>query len=74
MVSAADEKFNETVSKGKVQKVYEDGRREILYHNGSIRKVIYPNNTSRTYFANGDIQDEMPDGTINYFFSKTQTK
>ena len=70
-VSEEEERFSETVSKGKIVKVYEDGRREILYHNGSIRKVIYPNNTSRTYFANGDIQDEMPDGSVSYFFHKT---
>jgi septal ring factor EnvC (AmiA/AmiB activator) len=52
---SSTEKFNETISKGKVQKVFEDGRKEILYRNGSIRKIIYPNNTSRIYFANGDI-------------------
>ena len=59
---------------GKIQKVYEDGRKEILYHNGSIKKVLYPNSSSRTYFANGDIQDDLPDGTVNYYFSETKTK
>jgi hypothetical protein len=54
--------------------VFEDGRKEILYRNGSIRKMIYPNGTSRTYFANGDIQDDLTMGRVNYYFAKTQTK
>mmetsp|Transcript_10069 Transcript_10069/g.15044 ORF Transcript_10069/g.15044 Transcript_10069/m.15044 type:complete len:450 (+) Transcript_10069:40-1389(+) len=57
---------------GKVQKLYEDGRKEVVFKNG-IRREVYPNGYSVVYFSNNDIKQIFPDGKTIYYFSASQT-
>ncbi|CAG9332024.1 unnamed protein product [Blepharisma stoltei] len=57
---------------GKIQRVYSDGKKEILFTNG-VRREIFPNGYSVVYYSNNDIKQNFPDGKIIYFYSEAQT-
>lgn len=57
---------------GKIQKLYEDGRKEIIFNNG-VRREIYPDGYTVVYFSNNDIKQSFPDGKVVYYFASAKT-
>lgn len=57
---------------GKIQKLYEDGHKEVIFPNG-VRKEVYPNGYIVVVFGNGDIKQDFPDGKVIYTFQSSKT-
>lgn len=57
---------------GKIQKLYEDGRKEIIFNNG-VRREVYPDGYTVVYFTNNDIKQTFPDGKVVYYFASAKT-
>ena len=60
---------------GKLMRVFESGRREVLFPNG-VRREVWPDGYSVIQFANGDIKQAFPSGLrqrIVYYFSDART-
>lgn len=57
---------------GKIQKIYEDGRKEIIFNNG-VRREVYPDGYTVVYFTNNDIKQTFPDGKVVYYFASART-
>jgi centromere protein J len=50
-----------TSQDGKVHKLYQDGRKEVIFHNG-VRREQWPDGYSVVFFTNGDIKQTFPPG------------
>ena len=48
----------------KVEKIYPDGNREVLFQNGTRKQVSASNNCSVVQFFNGDVKQINEDGRI----------
>ena len=57
---------------GKIQKLYEDGHKEVIFPNG-VRKEVYPNGYVEVVFGNGDVKQDFPDGKVIYTFQSSRT-
>lgn len=64
---------NQTVSPdGKIQRIYQDGKKEVIFHNG-VKREIFPDGYTIVHFTNSDIKQTLPDSTIVYYFADAQT-
>jgi centromere protein J len=57
---------------GKIQRIYTDGKKEIVFPNG-VRKEVMPDGATSVYFTNKDVKHTFPDGKVVYHFSEAQT-
>ncbi|OMJ69429.1 hypothetical protein SteCoe_32861 [Stentor coeruleus] len=64
--------FQEIIEENKVQKIFEDGRREISFSNG-VKKEIFPDGFIIVHFNNKDKKETYPDGKIIYHFFENKT-
>jgi centromere protein J len=63
-----------TVLKPKNQeKVYSDGRKEIWYPNGNLKKISADGSLIKMIYYNGDVKETLSDGTVKYFYAETKT-
>uniref|UniRef100_A0A1B6EN06 Centromere protein J C-terminal domain-containing protein n=1 Tax=Cuerna arida TaxID=1464854 RepID=A0A1B6EN06_9HEMI len=63
----------ETINQdGSVQKVYPDGRKEMLFKNGNIKKTDPLTGNEKTIYFNGDVEEVLRDGTVKYYFSESR--
>jgi centromere protein J len=64
---------NQTVSPdGKIQRIYADQKKEVIFHNG-VKREIFPDGYTIVHFTNNDIKQTLPDQTIIYYFADAQT-
>ncbi|OMJ83580.1 hypothetical protein SteCoe_15491 [Stentor coeruleus] len=64
--------FQEIIEENKVQKIFEDGKREISFSNG-VKKEIFPDGFIVVHFNNKDKKETYPDGKIIYYFFENKT-
>ncbi|KAM3144970.1 hypothetical protein pb186bvf_002975 [Paramecium bursaria] len=57
---------------GKVQRVYANGKKEVIFHNG-VKREVFPDGYTIVHFTNNDIKQTLPNGTIIYYFADAQT-
>jgi centromere protein J len=57
---------------GKIQRIYENGKKEVVFTNG-VKREVWPDGYSIVYFNNNDIKQTYPDGKIAYYFSEAKT-
>ncbi|XP_046662432.1 centromere protein J isoform X1 [Homalodisca vitripennis] len=63
----------ETINQdGSVQKVYPDGRKEMVFKNGNIKKTDPLTGNEKTIYFNGDVEEVLRDGTVKYYFSESR--
>lgn len=63
-----------TVSKPPNQeKVYSDGRKEMWYPNGNLKKISADGSLTKMIYYNGDVKETLSDGTVKYFYAETKT-
>jgi hypothetical protein len=55
------------------EKVYSDGRKEILYPNGNLKKISADGSLTKMIYYNGDVKETLSDGTVKYFYAETKT-
>nr|XP_048297960.1 centromere protein J isoform X2 [Myodes glareolus] len=58
---------------GKVEKVYKNGCRVILFPNGTRKEVSADGKSITVTFFNGDVKQVMPDERVVYFYAAAQT-
>lgn len=58
---------------GKVEKVYKNGCRVILFPNGTRKEVSADRKTVTVTFFNGDVKQVMPDERVIYYYAAAQT-
>ncbi|KAL0615345.1 Centromere protein J [Plecturocebus cupreus] len=58
---------------GKVEKVYRNGCRVILFPNGTRKEVSADGKTITVTFFNGDVKQVMPDQRVIYYYAAAQT-
>ncbi|KAL4838373.1 hypothetical protein H8958_011471 [Nasalis larvatus] len=58
---------------GKVEKVYKNGCRVILFPNGTRKEVSADGKTFTVTFFNGDVKQVMPDQRVIYYYAAAQT-
>ncbi|KAM4860184.1 centrosomal P4.1-associated protein [Thomomys bottae] len=58
---------------GKVEKVYKNGCRVILFPNGTRKEVSADGKSITVTFFNGDVKQVMPDDRVVYFYAAAQT-
>uniref|UniRef100_H0XC11 Centrosomal P4.1-associated protein n=1 Tax=Otolemur garnettii TaxID=30611 RepID=H0XC11_OTOGA len=58
---------------GKVEKVYKNGCRVILFPNGTRKEVSADGKTVTVTFFNGDVKQVMPDERVIYYYAAAQT-
>ncbi|XP_036893031.1 centromere protein J isoform X2 [Sturnira hondurensis] len=58
---------------GKIEKVYEDGRRVVLFPNGTQKEVSADGKNITVTFFNGDVKQVMPDERVIYYYAAAQT-
>ncbi|KAF6117918.1 centromere protein J [Phyllostomus discolor] len=58
---------------GKIEKVYEDGRRVVLFPNGTQKEVSADGKSITVTFFNGDVKQVMPDERVIYYYASAQT-
>lgn len=57
---------------GKIQRVYENGKKEVIFNNG-VKREVFPDGYTMVYFANDDIKQTCPDQKVTYFFAENKT-
>lgn len=62
----------ETQGGKKVEHVLEDGRRVVVYGNGT-RKEVFPEGDSVIHFVNGDNKQILSDGRVVYYYAEART-
>jgi len=73
-----DSKANTTVKNevrghdGKLQRVYENNKKEVIFTN-KVRRETFPDGYTIVYFNNNDIKQTYPDQRIVYFFNEAET-
>jgi hypothetical protein len=55
------------------EKVYLDGRKEIWYPNGNLKKISADGSLTKMIYYNGDVKETLSDGTVKYFYAETKT-
>jgi hypothetical protein len=55
------------------EKVYPDGRKEIWYPNGNLKKISADGSFTKMIYYNGDVKETLSDGTVKYFYAQTKT-
>ncbi|XP_040596609.1 centromere protein J [Mesocricetus auratus] len=58
---------------GKVEKVYKNGSRVILFPNGTRKEVSADGKSITVTFFNGDVKQVMPDERVVYYYAAAQT-
>ncbi|XP_036055490.1 centromere protein J [Onychomys torridus] len=58
---------------GKVEKVYKNGCRVILFPNGTRKEVSAGGKSITVTFFNGDVKQVMPDERVVYYYAAAQT-
>ena len=61
-----------TGADGKVQRMFLNGKKEVLFAN-KVRRETHQDGYTIVYFNNGDIKQTYPDQRIVYHFSEAQT-
>lgn len=63
-----------TNSDGNREKVYCDGRKEIWYTNGSVKKISSDGKTMKTIFYNGDVEEtNVDENVVKYYHAASST-
>ncbi|KAK9865278.1 hypothetical protein WJX84_010842 [Apatococcus fuscideae] len=57
---------------GKLEQVFDDGRRVVTFPNGTRRHFL-PDGRTQLQFSNGDCKCQHVDGTVEYFYAEVQT-
>ena len=57
---------------GKIQRVYENGKREVIFNNG-VKREVFPDNYTIVYFNNNDIKQTYADQRVVYYFAEART-
>jgi hypothetical protein len=55
------------------EKVYPDGRKEIWYPNGNLKKISADGSLTKMIYYNGDVKETLSNGTVKYFYAETKT-
>ncbi|XP_050999138.1 centromere protein J [Acomys russatus] len=58
---------------GKVEKVYKNGSRVVLFPNGTRKEVSADGKSITVTFFNGDVKQVMPDERVVYYYAAAQT-
>jgi centromere protein J len=45
---------------GKIQRLYENGKKEVIFNNG-VKREVFPDGYTIVYFNNNDIKQTYPD-------------
>uniref|UniRef100_A0A7S4CXA1 Centromere protein J C-terminal domain-containing protein n=1 Tax=Eutreptiella gymnastica TaxID=73025 RepID=A0A7S4CXA1_9EUGL len=61
-----------TYPDNKLQRIYSSGKREIVYTNGTVKKLL-PTGHVVLHFSNGDIKKTFPSTKIIYYYALAQT-
>jgi len=54
------------------EKVFPDGRKEIWYPNGNLKKISADGSLTKMIYYNGDVKETLSDGTVKYFYAETK--
>ncbi|XP_067000447.2 centromere protein J isoform X2 [Anabrus simplex] len=67
--------FIETVkADGTREKAFEDGRQEIWFPNGNVKKISADNTMTKVIYFNGDVKETCSvDGKEKYYYAETKT-
>ena len=57
---------------GKIQNIYDNNIQEVIFPNGAKRET-FPNGYSIVHFANSDIKQILPDGSVVYYYKEHDT-
>ena len=57
---------------GKIQRVYENGKKEVIFNNG-VKREVFPDSYTIVYFNNNDIKQTYPDQKVVYYFAEAKT-
>lgn len=68
----ATAKTENTGADGKVQRMYLNGKKEVIFANG-VRRETFLDGYTIVYFKNGDIKQTYPDQRIVYYFRGAET-
>jgi len=63
---------NQISNDGKIQRTYENGKKEVIFSNG-VKREVFPDGYTIVYFNNQDIKQTYPDGRIVYYFAEART-
>ncbi|XP_077203732.1 uncharacterized protein LOC143842436 isoform X2 [Paroedura picta] len=73
--SEKDEDVKEIIEypDGKVEQLFSDGRRIMIFRNGSKKEISADKRTTVLTFFNGDIKKILPDQRVIYYYADAQT-
>ncbi len=57
---------------GKIQRVYENGKKEVIFNNG-VKREVFPDGYTIVYFNNNDIKQTYADQRVVYYFAEART-
>jgi centromere protein J len=57
---------------GKIQRVYENGKKEVIFNNG-VKREVFPDGYTIVYFNNSDIKQTYTDQKVVYYFAEAKT-
>lgn len=57
---------------GKIQRVYQSGKKEVVFTNG-VKRETFPDGYTIVYFANEDVKQTFPDQKVVYYFAEAKT-
>lgn len=57
---------------GKIQRFYDNGKKEVVFSNG-VKREVWPTGYSIVYFTNNDIKQTFPDQKVVYYFAEAKT-
>ncbi|XP_064619476.1 centromere protein J-like isoform X2 [Lineus longissimus] len=73
-IDKGDLEYEESRHKdGKIDRIYTNGAREIMYANGTRREISGDGKTIIVSFFNGDMKQIMPDHRVIYFYADAGT-
>lgn len=75
VIDKGDQQYDENQhNDGKVERIYKNGAREILFSNGTKKEISADGKTIIVSFFNGDIKQILPDQRVIYYYAESQTE
>lgn len=65
-------KSEATGADGKIQRIYLNGKKEVIFGN-KVRRETFADGYTIVYFCNGDLKQTFSDQRIVYYFHEAQT-
>lgn len=65
---------NNTKESGVRERIFQDGRKEISYPNGNVKKISPEGDIIKMIYYNGDVKEtNILEGSEKYYYSETKT-